>query len=71
MKFPLSLKSKKHIFNKQFKRYIELENSTTKMISYYVRYEGSSDFVIDEINPIKIEGKSNYRFKVQFVSRVS
>ena len=33
MKFPLSLKSKKHIFNKQFKRYIELENSTNKRFS--------------------------------------
>lgn len=50
---------------------IELENSSSKVVTYFVRYEGSSDFVIDETNPIKIEAKSQHKFKVSFVSRVT
>jgi len=44
---------------------IELDNSTTKTVSYHVRYEGSADFQIEDFNPIKVEAKSSYKFKVR------
>lgn len=56
---------------------IELENNSNKTITYFVKYEGSSDFVLEDQNVIKIEGKSSYKYKVklksqiQFVSRIS
>ena len=43
---------------------IELENNSYKTITYYVKYEGSSDFVLEDLNNIKIEGKSSYKYKV-------
>ena len=43
---------------------IELENGTNKAVTYWVRYEGSSDFVMEEMNAIKLEPKSIYKFKV-------
>ncbi len=46
---------------------IELNNNTHKGISYYVRFEGSSDFQIEETS-FKIEPKSVYKFKVLFLS---
>jgi len=65
------------ILGEQVVKLIELNNSTHKGISYYVRYEGSSDFVIEE-SSFKIEPKSIYKFKVtyiikkvKFISRIS
>lgn len=46
---------------------IELNNSTQKGISYYVKYEGSDDFIIEESN-FKIEPKSVYKFKVNYIN---
>jgi hypothetical protein len=59
------------VLGEQTVQYIELENNLNKNITYQVKYEGSSDFVLDENNTIKIESKSKYKFKVTFVSRIS
>ena len=45
---------------------IELENNSKKTITYFVKYEGSSDFVLEDQNVIKIEGNSSYKYKVSF-----
>ena len=51
------------VLSESVTKLIELSNSTTRGISYYVRYEGSSDFIIEETS-FKIEPKSVYKFKV-------
>lgn len=51
------------ILGESVTKLIELNNSTNKPVSYYVRYEGSSDFIIEE-SSFKIEPKSIYKFKV-------
>ena len=43
---------------------IELENNSNRIITYFVKYEGSSDFVLEDLTVIKIEGKSSYKYKV-------
>lgn len=48
-----------------------MENNTNKLVNYHVKYEGSSDFIIDDHSIIKIEAKSVYKFKVFFSSRLS
>ena len=50
---------------------IELTNPTTKPISYWVKYDGSSDFKPEFEDCFKIEARQTFKFKVKFVSRVS
>ena len=60
---------------------IEIENNTNKTISYNIIYEGSQDFQIEELDYIRVEAKSSYKYKVfsilllicqvTFVSRVT
>lgn len=47
-------------------KHIELTNPTSKQISYYVKYEGHSDFSIED-DVVKLEPKqSQVKFKVTF-----
>ena len=41
------------------------------MVIYNVKYEGSTDFLVEDYNLIKIEAKNVYKFKVVFTSRLS
>jgi hypothetical protein len=55
---------------------IELTNSTSSAINYWVNLEGSSDFSTKncgnaEHDCVKIEPKSKVQFKVRFVSRIT
>lgn len=58
------------ILGEEIIKNIELNNNTNKPISYWVKYEGSSDFSIEKDN-VKLEIGTNVKFKVKFVSRVS
>jgi hypothetical protein len=49
---------------------IELTNPSKKLISYWVRLEGSEDFQI-ESDTVEIEAKSSLDFKVTLNPRVS
>lgn len=52
-------------------RYLELVNSTPKPISYWVKYEGVPDFILEGGDCFKVEPKFPYKYKIKFVSRVS
>jgi len=54
------------VLSETVSKQIELNNATQKGISYYVRFEGSSDFLIEETS-FKIEPKSTYKFKVHYI----
>lgn len=58
------------ILGEEIIKNIELNNNTNKPISYWIKYEGSSDFSIEKDN-VKLEIGTNIKFKVKFVSRVS
>lgn len=49
---------------------IELINNSNKVINYWVKYEGSSDFIKESDN-VTINPKSVYKYKVRFISRIS
>ena len=51
-------------------RNLELQNPTSKSISYWVRYEGAPDFILDGEDSFRIEPKQTYQYKVRFVSRL-
>ena len=50
---------------------IELKNDSSKCISYWVKFEGSADFLLENTDFIKIEPRTVFKFKVDFKSRVS
>lgn len=40
------------------------------MINYWVKYEGSADFIKESDN-VSIKPKSVYKYKIRFISRIS
>lgn len=52
-------------------KFIEIKNTSNKAVHYWIKLEGSRDFTHEEKEFIRVEGKSVYRFKVIFMSRVS
>lgn len=58
------------ILGESISKVIELENPTNKTITYSVNYEGSQDFILEEMNVIKVEGKSTFKYRVIFLKKV-
>ena len=54
----------------EVQKYIELINNTNKAINYWVKYDGSNDFV-KESDSVTIAPRSLYRFKIKYVARLS
>ena len=50
---------------------VELSNNSTRPVNYWVRKEGSSDFIIDQTGYIVLPPKGNLQFPVLFQSRVT
>jgi hypothetical protein len=59
------------VLGKDTSRILELNNPTNKPISYWVKYEGAPDFILEGDDCIKIDSKQTYKYKIKFVSRVS
>lgn len=54
----------------EMQKSIELINNTNRTIHYWVKYDGSPDF-IKESDSVTIQPKSVYKFKVKFTARLS
>ena len=54
----------------EVQKQIELINNTNRTIHYWVKYDGSPDF-IKESDSVTIQPKSVYKFKVRFTARLS
>lgn len=50
---------------------IELTNVTVKTVAYRVKLDGSTDFILEDEDNIKIKPKESIKYKVKFISRVS
>ena len=50
---------------------IELTNPLNRPISYWVKYDGCSDFKPESLDCFKIETKKSYLFKIKFISRIT
>lgn len=58
------------VLGEEVTKTIELTNPTNKPISYWVKYDGSPDFIPEFLDSFKIEPKMPFKFKIRFVSRV-
>lgn len=59
------------VLGKDVIRTLDIHNPTNKAISYWVKYEGAPDFVLESDDYFKIEPKQSYQFRIRFISRVS
>lgn len=50
---------------------IDIKNPSNKTVHYWIKVEGSRDFVAEERESISIEAKSSYAFVVNFKARLS
>jgi len=55
----------------QLTKSIDIHNPTNRLVSYWVKIEGSADFVSEEKQSIKVEPHSTFHLKVIFRSRTS
>lgn len=50
---------------------LDIYNPTAKPVSYWVKYEGVPDFVLEGEESFKIEAKQSIKYRIRFTSRVS